>query len=109
MTEALIPLLTLVVLEVILGVDNIIFISILSDRLPEHQRRKLRLIGLLLAMFMRLGLLAAIAWIMKMDNTLFTVLDNEISGKDLILLGGGLFLLYKSTKEIYHKAESQNK
>lgn len=106
MADQIIPLLTLIVLEVILGIDNIIFISILSDRLPPEQRPRLRYWGIGLAMVMRLGLLAVVAWIMKLDTTLFTIWENAISGKDLILLGGGLFLLYKSTKEIYHKTEA---
>lgn len=109
--DTLIPLLSLIALEVILGIDNIIFISILADRLPEEQRSKLRNWGIGLAMVMRLMLLALISWILKLDQTLFTILETEISGKGLILILGGLFLLYKSTKEIYHKtelAQSQN-
>ncbi len=106
--EVIIALLSLITLEVVLGIDNIIFISILADKLPENQRDKLRLWGIGLAMVMRLVLLALIAWIMKLDKKLFTVLENEISGKDLILLIGGLFLLYKSVKEIYHKTEQAN-
>jgi predicted tellurium resistance membrane protein TerC len=105
LSAAIVPLLTLIALEVILGIDNIIFISILADRLPEAQRRNLRLWGLGLSLVMRLLLLLVVSWIMHLDKTLFTVWDNDISGKDLILLGGGLFLLYKATKEIYHKAE----
>jgi predicted tellurium resistance membrane protein TerC len=105
MTEALIPLLSLIALEVILGVDNIIFISILADKLPENQRDKLRFWGIGLAMVMRLGLLAFISWILKLDKTLFTFYNIDFSGKGLILIVGGLFLIYKSTKEIYHKTE----
>ncbi|WP_019990401.1 TerC family protein [Rudanella lutea] len=105
LVDSIVPLLTLIVLEVILGIDNIIFISILSDKLPPEQRDKLRLWGIGLAMFMRLGLLALISWIMQLDQTLFTVFGIDFSGKGLILLAGGLFLIYKSTKEIYHKAE----
>jgi len=105
MTEALVPLLSLVALEVILGIDNIIFISILADRLPDQQRKKLRFWGLTLAMLMRLLLLAFIAWILKLDTTLFTIGTTAFTGKGLILIAGGLFLLYKSTKEIYHKTE----
>ncbi|KAB7731181.1 TerC family protein [Rudanella paleaurantiibacter] len=105
LVDSIVPLLTLIVLEVILGIDNIIFISILSDKLPPEQRDKLRLWGIGLAMFMRLGLLALISWIMRLDQTLFTVFGIDFSGKGLILLAGGLFLIYKSTKEIYHKAE----
>lgn len=105
MLDAIIPLITLIVLEVILGIDNIIFISILSDKLPEENRKKLRLYGILLAMVMRLVLLAFISWILKLDQGLFTLFDIEFTGKGLILLAGGLFLIYKSTKEIYHKTE----
>lgn len=105
MTEAIIPLLSLIALEVILGIDNIIFISILADKLPDHQRSKLRFWGIGLAMVMRLCLLAFISWILKLDQTLFTLFDTDFSGKGLILLVGGLFLIYKSTKEIYHKTE----
>jgi predicted tellurium resistance membrane protein TerC len=108
MTEAIIPLLSLIVLEVILGIDNIIFISILADKLPDDQRNKLRFWGIGLAMFMRLLLLALIAWILKLDQTLFTLFDIDFSGKGLILILGGLFLMYKSTKEIYHKTEIAN-
>jgi predicted tellurium resistance membrane protein TerC len=105
MIEIIVPLITLISLEVILGIDNIIFISILADKLPEENRAKLRQLGIFLAMFLRLALLALVAWIMKLDKPLFTVLENQISGKDIILLVGGTFLLYKSTVEIYHKTE----
>jgi predicted tellurium resistance membrane protein TerC len=108
MTEAIIPLLSLIALEVILGIDNIIFISILADRLPDNQRNKLRFWGIGLAMVMRLLLLAFIAWILKLDQTLFTLNNTDFSGKDLIIIFGGLFLIYKSTKEIYHKTEISN-
>jgi predicted tellurium resistance membrane protein TerC len=105
MIDALIPLLSLISLEIILGIDNIIFISILADRLPSDQRNKLRYWGIGLAMVMRLCLLALISWILKLDHTLFTAFQIEFSGKGLILIIGGLFLIYKSTKEIYHKTE----
>jgi predicted tellurium resistance membrane protein TerC len=108
MTEAIIPLISLIALEVILGIDNIIFISILADKLPEHQRNKLRFWGIALAMVMRLALLAFISWILKLDHTLFTLVKIDFSGKGLILIFGGLFLIYKSTKEIYHKTEIAN-
>lgn len=108
MIEAIIPLLSLIALEVILGIDNIIFISIVADKLHEHQRSKLRFWGIGLAMIMRLCLLAFIAWILKLDQSLFTLYDNDFSGKDLILISGGLFLIYKSTKEIYNKTEFSN-
>jgi predicted tellurium resistance membrane protein TerC len=105
MTDVILSLVTLILLEVILGIDNIIFISILADKVEPEKRNKLRKLGLGLAMILRLGLLAVIAWIMKLDKPLFTLLENEISGKDIILLAGGLFLLYKSTREIYLKTE----
>lgn len=106
MLEIIVPLLSLIALEVILGIDNIIFISILADKLPDHQRNKLRYWGIGLAMVMRLVLLAAISWILTLDKTLFTLMDNEFTGKGIILILGGLFLIYKSTKEIYHKTEA---
>lgn len=108
MLDALIPLLSLIALEVILGIDNIIFISILADKLPLEQRNRLRYWGLLLAMVMRLALLAFIAWILKLDTTLFTLQGIPFTGKGLILIAGGLFLIYKSTREIYHKTEMAN-
>ncbi len=109
MAEAIIPLISLIVLEVILGVDNIIFISILSDKLPENQRNKLLYWGIGLAMVMRLCLLAFISWILKLDQALFRVLEIDFTGKGLILILGGLFLVFKSTKEIYHKTEMSGK
>jgi predicted tellurium resistance membrane protein TerC len=105
LADNIVPLLTLIVLETILGIDNIIFISILADKLAAEQRDKLRYWGIGLSMVMRLGLLALIAWIMQLDQTLFVISGIAITGKGLILLAGGLFLIYKSTKEIYHKAE----
>ncbi len=108
MTEVLISLFSLIALEVILGIDNIIFISILADKLPDKQRSKLRFWGIGLAMVMRLCLLAFIAWILKLDKTLFSLFGTDFSGKGLILIFGGLFLIYKSTKEIYHKTEIAN-
>jgi predicted tellurium resistance membrane protein TerC len=105
--EIIISLLTLIGLEVILGIDNIIFISILASKLPEHQQKKARRYGLLLAMVLRLGLLAVVTLIMKLNNDLFTVFNQGISPKDLILILGGLFLLYKSSAEIYHKMEGE--
>lgn len=105
MLDAIIPLISLILLEVILGIDNVIFISILSDKLPESQRNKLRYWGLGLAMVMRLVLLTLISWILKLDQTLFVLRGISFSGKGLILIAGGLFLIYKSTVEIYHKTE----
>jgi predicted tellurium resistance membrane protein TerC len=104
----IISLLTLIALEVVLGIDNIIFISILAGKLPSEQQKKARLWGIVLAMVLRLGLLAAISVIMRLDKDLFTVFKTGISGKDLILIAGGLFLIYKSTKEIYHKMEGED-
>ncbi len=108
MLDSIIPLLSLIALEVILGIDNIIFISILADKLPENERKKLRNWGIGLAMAMRLCLLAFISWILKLDQTLFTLFETNFSGKGLILIFGGLFLIYKSTKEIYLKTEIVN-
>ncbi|RYG34092.1 MAG: TerC family protein, partial [Chitinophagaceae bacterium] len=115
MTESIIALVTLILLEVVLGLDNVIFISILSGRLPEHQQKKARRLGLILAMFIRLGLLAVISVILRLTNDFFTIpwyteesnYEMGISGKDLILILGGLFLLYKSATEIYHKMEGE--
>ena len=105
--QILISLVTLIALEVILGIDNVIFISILASKLPANQQRKARLYGLILAMVLRLGLLAVISLIMKLDNDLFRIFNQGISVKDLILILGGLFLLYKSATEIYHKMEGE--
>lgn len=106
--EIAISLLTLIALEVILGIDNVIFISILADRLPETERNNLRYWGLGIAMVMRLILLFFISWILKLDQRLFTLLDKPFSGKSIILIIGGLFLLFKATKEIYQQTESKN-
>lgn len=102
-----ISLVTLIGLEVILGIDNVIFISILANKLPAHQQKRARFYGLILAMVLRLGLLAMVAWIMKLDDDLFLVFNQGISVKDLILILGGMFLLYKSSAEIYHKMEGE--
>lgn len=106
--DALVPLISLISLEVILGIDNVIFISILADKLPASQKDKLRFWGLGLAMVIRLILLGAISWILKLDSVLFTLFEIDFSGKGLILIAGGLFLIYKSTKEISHKTENIN-
>jgi len=103
----IISLLTLVGLEVVLGIDNVIFISILSGKLPPEQQKKARRIGLLLAMLLRIGLLSIVSLIMQLKQDFFTVFGHGISGKDIILISGGLFLLYKSTFEIYHKMEGK--
>lgn len=105
--EIIISLLTLLGLEVILGIDNVIFISILASKLPQNQQKKARRYGLLLAMVLRLGLLGLITVIMKLEQDLFTLFNQGISAKDLILILGGIFLLYKSSAEIYHKMEGE--
>ena len=103
--EAWIALGTLTALEIVLGIDNIIFISILVGRLPEHQRKIGRQVGLGLAMFARLALLFSIVWVMGLTEPWFTILGQVISGRDVILIGGGLFLLAKSTHEIHVSLE----
>jgi predicted tellurium resistance membrane protein TerC len=103
--EAWIAFATLTALELVLGIDNIIFISILVDKLPQEQRERARRIGLLGAMFMRIGLLLVLAWIIGLTAPLFAVLGQEFSGRDLILAGGGLFLLWKAVKEIHQLLE----
>lgn len=100
-------LVTLSALEIVLGIDNIIFISIQAGKLPVHQQEKARLVGLGLAMFIRIALLFSLTWLMGLTSPLFTVLGNEISGRDLILLSGGLFLIWKSTMEIHEKLEGE--
>ena len=101
-------LVTLTTLEIVLGIDNIIFITILVGRMPAAQRDRARMIGLAAAMLMRIGLLLGITWVMAMTRPLFTVpvLDHEVTGKDLVLLVGGLFLVGKSVMEIHHKVET---
>src|SRR5690606_21753281 len=99
---------TLTALEIVLGIDNIIFISILVGRLPEHQRGRGRTIGLALAMLTRILLLLSIAWVMGLSADLFTLFGEGFSGRDLILIGGGLFLLAKSTMEIHHSLEGDH-
>lgn len=103
--HAWLALATLTALEIVLGVDNIIFISILCGRLPEHQRAKARTLGLMFAMLTRIGLLFTLSWLMTLTAPLFGVFGREISGRDLILVGGGLFLLWKSVHEIHHSLE----
>jgi predicted tellurium resistance membrane protein TerC len=100
-------LLTLTALEIVLGIDNIIFISILADRLPANQRQRARTTGLLLAMLMRIAMLFSIGWMLGLTQTLVTVATHPFNGRDLILLLGGLFLIYKSTTEIHAKLEGE--
>jgi predicted tellurium resistance membrane protein TerC len=103
--QAWAALVTLTALEIVLGIDNIIFISILVGRLPARQREKARVLGLGLAMLTRLALLLSLVWVMSLNTPLFSVLNQGISGRDLILIGGGLFLLVKSTSEIHESLE----
>src|SRR5215207_1517320 len=102
---ALVALATLVVMEVVLGIDNLIFISILTNKLPEHQRSKARRIGIGLALILRLGLLGTIAIIVTLTEPIFTLFGHGFSWRDLILIGGGLFLVWKATKEIHHNVD----
>jgi predicted tellurium resistance membrane protein TerC len=105
--QAWIAFATLTALELVLGIDNIIFISILVDKLPKAKQEFARRLGLFMAMFMRIGLLLVLAWIVGLVAPLFTVLGQEISGRDLILIAGGLFLIYKSTGEIHQSLEGE--
>ena len=100
-------LLTLVVLEIVLGIDNLVFIAILADKLPPKQRDKARLIGLTLALFMRLGLLSVISWMVTLTKPLFSIADFSFSGRDLIMLLGGIFLLFKATTELHERLENR--
>jgi len=105
--SAWLALATLIALEIVLGIDNIIFITILTNRLPEAQREKARLLGLSLAMMMRVGLLFSLSWIMSLTDDLFTFFDQGISVRDLILIFGGLFLIGKSTREVHNSLEGE--
>ena len=105
--QAWIAFLTLLALEIVLGIDNIIFISILSEKLPAEQRPRARFIGLALALFIRVLLLFSLSWVISLTAPLFTVLSQQISGRDLILIGGGLFLLGKATYEIHDSLEGE--
>jgi predicted tellurium resistance membrane protein TerC len=105
--ELLIALLTLTVLEIVLGVDNVIFISILSGKLPPEQQKRARRVGLMAAMLMRIALLFSLSWMARLTSPLFILLDHDVSGRDLILIVGGLFLLAKATYEIHEKLEGE--
>jgi predicted tellurium resistance membrane protein TerC len=100
-----VALLTLTVLEIVLGIDNIVFISVLAERLPGHQQARARQVGLGVALVMRIALLLAISWVIGLTAPLFTIVSFEFSGRDLILIGGGVFLLAKATTEIHHALE----
>ena len=104
-SEIIVALVALIAMEVVLGIDNLVFIAILSNRLPAHQRVNARRIGLGLAVVMRFGMLAGASWLLTLTRPWFTVLGVEFSGKDLILLGGGLFLIGKAVIEIHHRVD----
>ena len=106
--DGLVALVTLTVLEIVLGIDNVIFISILAGKLPKHEQGRARSIGLMAAMVMRILLLMSIAWITRLTTPLFTIGSHPMSGRDLILLIGGLFLIFKSTREIHDKLEGED-
>ena len=106
-TDALVALLTLTAMEIVLGIDNVVFISILAGKLPEDQQRRARRVGLVLALLMRVALLFSLSWVIRLTSPLFTVVRQEISGRDLILIAGGLFLLGKATYEIHEKLEGE--
>ncbi|MFK0385546.1 TerC family protein [Rhizobium sp. RM] len=105
---AWVALVTLIVMEVVLGIDNLIFISILTNKLPPEQREKARRIGIGLALVMRLGLLGTVAWIVQLTTPVFEVFGHAFSWKDMILIGGGLFLMWKATKEIHHNVDPED-
>ena len=104
---AWVALMTLIAMEVVLGIDNLIFIAILTNRMPEHRREIGRRVGIGLALVMRLGLLSTIAFIVQLTTPLFTVFSQDFSWRDLILIGGGLFLVWKATKEIHHRVDKE--
>ncbi|MGV1769956.1 TerC family protein [Agrobacterium vitis] len=106
---AWIALVTLIIMEVVLGIDNLVFISILTNKLPEGQRDKARKIGIGLALVMRLGLLGTVAWIVQLTTPVFTLFGHGFSWKDMILIAGGLFLVWKATKEIHHSVDPVDK
>ena len=107
-TDALVALLTLSAMEIVLGIDNVVFIAILTGKLPATLQATARRIGLVLALVIRIGLLFAISWIMGLTAPFFSVVGHPFSGRDLILLGGGLFLIFKATWEIYDKLEAEH-
>src|SRR6478672_12138664 len=105
--ELLVAFATLLVLEIVLGIDNVVFISILAGKLPPEQQNRARIVGLSLAMFMRIGLLFAASWVITLTADLFEILGMGFSGKDLILIAGGLFLVYKAVTEIHERLEGE--
>ena len=106
-TEGLVAFLTLSLLEIVLGIDNIIFISILTNKLPESDRGRARFAGISLALVLRIAMLFGITWIIQLTEPLFSIMDMDFTGRDLVLLAGGMFLLAKSTSEIHHKMEGE--
>lgn len=104
-SEAIAALLSLTAMEVVLGVDNIVFISIIAAKLPPSERKRIVRVGVLVALVLRVGLLSMLSWLMQLTTPLLTVFSNELTGRDLILLGGGLFLIFKATRELYTKVE----
>ncbi len=107
--EAWLALFTLSALEIVLGIDNVIFLAVLVGKLPQHQRNQARIFGLFLAMITRIALLASLFWIMKLTKPLFSLYGLEFSGRDLILIFGGIFLVYKSVVEIYEQSTAHSK
>lgn len=107
--SAWIALITLIVMEVVLGIDNLVFISILTNKLPEEQRRPARNVGIALALILRLALLGTAAWIVHLTEPVFELFGHAFSWKDMILIGGGLFLVWKATKEIHHSVDPEEK
>ena len=105
---AWVALLTLIVMEIVLGIDNLIFIAILTNRLPQEQQARARRIGIMVALLLRLGLLFTISIIVQLTEPLFDAFDHGFSGRDLILIAGGLFLVWKATKEIHHSVDLQD-
>ncbi|MCU0701527.1 MAG: TerC family protein [Myxococcaceae bacterium] len=104
-TEAIAALVSLTAMEIVLGIDNIVFISIVAAKLPVADRQKIVRLGIIAALVLRIGLLSMLSWLMGLTTPLITVLGNELTGRDLILLGGGLFLIFKATRELYSKVE----
>jgi predicted tellurium resistance membrane protein TerC len=104
-TEALAALVSLTAMEVVLGIDNIVFISIIAAKLPPSLRSRVVRFGVIVALVLRIMLLSTLNWLMRLTAPLFSILGNELTGRDLILLGGGLFLIFKATRELYHKVE----
>jgi predicted tellurium resistance membrane protein TerC len=104
-TEAIAALVSLTAMEIVLGIDNIVFISIIAARLPVADRQKIVRLGIIAALVLRIGLLSVLSWLMGLTAPLITILGNELTGRDLILLGGGLFLIFKATRELYAKVE----